>query len=125
MARVAWTLYDSVEDETYSFDVNPSEGGTPDYAKNLTKTATIAPDGNIVLFEGARPAQTLEVSGIILEEDQFDTFVDWESRRRVLLLTDDLGRSFNVLIERFSATRQRRRNREWYHSYNMTFAVVS
>ena len=121
---VKWTFFDPTVPETYTFAVNPNEGGTPERAKTVTFQATAAPDGKMLLFEGREEPRRISISGVILDQAQLNTFETWYGKRHQIRLTDDLGRQYWVYMTRFSATRNRRRSHPWHHSYNMELTIV-
>lgn len=121
---VKWTFTDPTLSETYTFDVNPREGGSPDFKKSISQMSTSAPDGLTLFFEGVDTPQVIEFSGVILDQNQYDTFVAWWDKRVLLQLTDDLDREFRVYVESFTPKRERRRSHEYYHTYTMRCIVV-
>lgn len=121
---VKWTFFDPTVPETYVFEVNPSEGGTPSREKNIDQQATAAPNGRTLLFEGRDTVSQIDISGTILSQSQYTTFETWFNKRHQIRLTDDLGRQFWVYITSFSATRNRRVSHPWHHSYNMSMLIL-
>lgn len=124
MAVVKWRFEDPVLLETYIFEVNPNDGGSPQYAKNLIYTNTSAPDGAVIAFEGREKPKVLEWSGILLTEDQFNAYVEWYLKKYQIIVTDDLGREFSVIIESFAPKRQRAVHYPWKHSYSVKATIV-
>lgn len=122
--RIAWVFYDPVEDETYSFEINPNEGGTPERTKNLTYQATAAPNGRVIAFEGMDAPEEINVSGTLLSQDQFDALNSWYDKRNQIQLTDDLGREFWVYIKSLRLQRVRSINYPWRHSFDITMMVL-
>jgi hypothetical protein len=122
---VRWTFYDIVDDVTYVFEINPSDGGTPAYKKHVTYTNTTAPNGKTLMFEGSREAQVLEWTGTILEQTHLEALAAWWSRSHQLRLTDDLGRTFYIVITDFEPKRIRNAQRPWKHTYTMRATVVN
>lgn len=120
-----WLIEDPAAADTYSFNINPSEGGSPGYQKNITEENTTAPNGKTLLWEGLDEPQTLEFEGTILEQVQYDAFVDWFQKRRQVRLTDDLGRVYWVYITSFQPKRERAFHYPWKHSYTMTCTILS
>lgn len=125
MAVVKWRFYDPVTLDEYIFEVNPNDGGSPQYAKNIVYSNTSAPDGLVIAFEGREKPQTLEWSGILLTETQFNAYVEWYQKKYQVRVTDDLGREFFLIIESFSPQRQRAVHHPWKHSYNVKATIVN
>ncbi len=124
MTRTAWELSDSVTATTYELPVNPNQGGTPSYSKNIQYRNTAGPGGKVLMFEGREEAKTIQVSGSILEQTLLDQLVVWYNKRNAIELTDDLGRIFRVYITSFSPTRIRRGTRPYYHEYQMEMTIL-
>lgn len=121
---VRWIFFDLVNDDEYTFEINPDAGGTPGYVKHVTSTSTTAPNGKTLLFEGSREAQVLDWSGTILYETQFNAFVEWWTKEHQIRLTDDLGRVFYIIITDFVPKRIRNAQRPWKHSYTAKATII-
>lgn len=120
-----WTLYDPATDETWTFAMNPSAGGSPALVKTLTYQATAAPGGQTLVFQGRQATQTLDLSGTLLTEAEYAFFETAWYVQNQMLLTDDLGRQFWVVITEFSPTRVRAAHHPWKHTYNLKALVVN
>lgn len=121
---VRWTFEDPVTLEEYEFDINPNAGGTPAYEKSFEYERTSAPDGKVIVFEGRDAPQKLEFSGVILEQAHYDAFVEWWQKRYQISVTDDLGRTFSIILEKFNPTRVRAYHYPWKHNYTVTATIV-
>lgn len=124
MTVVRWIFTDLTTTVSETFEINPREGGTPSYEKNVQYTSTTAPDGKTLVFEGADKPQSIEFAGAILYESQFNTFYNWWNKRNQIQITDDLGREFVVVIESFSPVRKRAVHYPWRHDYTIKATVV-
>lgn len=124
MPLVRWRFDDPVALSGYEFEINPSAGGSPSYQRNFTYAETSAPDGKSLVFEGRQPAQHIEFSGRLLSESQFNAFVTWWEKQYQIEITDDLGRTFSVIIESFNPTRVRRRSNQWVHDYQVRAVII-
>lgn len=118
-SRIAWQFYDPVEDETYYWEINPNEGGYPDRTKNISYQSTSGPNGQTVAFEGRQNPMTMQFSGTILSQSQFDTLASWYEKGNQIRLTDDLNRSFWIYIKSFQPRRVRARSAPWKHTYTI------
>lgn len=121
---VRWKFDDPITLETWIWEVNPNEGGTPTYKKQMTYTQTTAPDGKTLVFEGADEPQTLTFSGTLLSQSQLDTLVTWYKKRHQIKLTDDLGREFWIYITGFAPKRIRNASQPWKHTYEINATIV-
>lgn len=123
---VRWTFTDAslATPETYTFEVNPVEGGTPTRKKTITYQNTAAPDGKTLIFEGRDEVQQFRFTGVLLTQTHYEAFLEWYEKRHQILVTDDLGREFWIYITSFEATRQRAVHYPWKHSYTVEATVL-
>jgi len=124
MAVVRWVFSDPVTLESYEFEINPSEGGSPTYKKTINFLNTAAPDGRTLAFEGRRAAQQGSFKGTILTEEHYNAMVDWFEKRNQIIMTDDLGRSQMIYITDFEPTRVRAVQHPWKHTFNVSYFVL-
>lgn len=124
MAVVRWVFDDPVTLDSYTFDINPNEGGSPSYEKNITYESTCAPDGLVVRYEGRENPQKLQWSGTILEEDHYNAYVTWWQKHYQINVTDDLGREFSIEVDSFIPTRENSHQHPWKHSYTVNATIV-
>lgn len=121
---VKWTFLDPSDSSTAQFEINPSDGGSLPYERNITSESTVAPGGKTVLWEGARKTSESTFSGTILTESQYETMVEWFEKTHQVQITDDLGREFMIVIKRFEPRRVRARSHPWKHTYTVTYTLV-
>lgn len=121
---VKWTFVDVANSDSYTFDVNPNADGTPKKEKAMTYVNTSGPDGRVLAFEGRDAARQGKFSGTILEESQYTAFDTWYEKRVQISMTDDLGRSFEIYITGFEATRVRSAKHPWKHTYTITYVII-
>lgn len=124
MARVAWTFYDPIDDETYSLPINPNDGAEAELNKNVMRKATTAPGGRTILMEGNRDPAAFNFSGVILSQEQYEAFVTWFEKSRIILITDDLGREWQVYLVAFRPSRKISHEYPWRHEYQAEAVVV-
>lgn len=117
-----WTIYDPVDLETYTFEINPNAGGSPSNKKNVSYTNTTA--GKAIIYEGRDQVQELEWSGVILTQTHYEKYIEWWEKRRQILLTDDLGRQFWIYLKEFNPTRELSRSYPWRHSYSVIATIL-
>lgn len=121
---VKWTFLDPTDSSTAQFDINPNEGGSIQYSKNITAHSTLAPGGKTLLFEGAQQAPEITFSGTILTQNMYDMMVLWFNKRHQIQLTDDLGRVMIIYITKFEPKRERARSYPYKHSYSCGATIV-
>jgi hypothetical protein len=126
MARIAWRWEDPTEGTVQFMSLNPNEGASPTFAKNLTKERTVAPGGQgaLLIYEGADQPSQFPFSGTILTQQQFEFLQNAWEKRHLLLLTDDLGRIFTLYLESFNPKRVRSASYPWRHTYDATAIIV-
>lgn len=121
-AVVKWSFYDGTT--TYTFEINPSDGGSPSRKKSITYKSTAAPDGKTLIFEGRDQPITVSFSGTLLTQAQYDAFETWFDKRQQVRITDDLGRQYWIYIESFDPKRVRARSHPWKHTYSIEATVL-
>ncbi len=119
-----WAFEDPNTLQTYVFPVNPSEGGTPSYDKQIQYQNTSAPDGKVISFEGRDQVQPFEFSGVLFTEAELNAFVTWWGKRYQIKVTDDLGREFWIEIRSFKPTRVRAVQHPYKHNYQVSAVIV-
>jgi hypothetical protein len=126
MARIAWRWEDPTEGTVQFMSLNPNEGASPTFSKNLTKERTTAPgaQAGLLIYEGADKPAEFPFSGSILNQEQFEFLQTAWEKRHLLLLTDDLGRIFTLYLESFNPKRVRSKSYPWRHTYDATAIVV-
>jgi hypothetical protein len=124
MPVVKWVFNDPVTLESWTFDINPSDGGTHSYNKTFNYSNTSAPDGKVIVFQGRDQPKKMEFKGVILTEEEFDAFVEWYEKSYQIEVIDDLNRSFFIIIETFQAQRRRAVQHPWKHDYSVTATIV-
>lgn len=124
MARVAWLFTDTVVPATYSWPVNPNDGASPSYRKKISHQSTLAPDSAALVYEGQGDPVQFSFSGTILTEEQYSAFVTWWKKRYPVRITDDLGRTFDVVFVDFEPKRVRSSTYPYRHTYQANCLVL-
>ncbi len=119
-----WVFEDLVTLESWTMDVNPREGGAPQYQKNVSYQATAGEDGKTLAFEGRDNPLTSEFSGVVLTETMYNTLLEWYQKRHQFQVTDDLGRVFMIYITGFAPKRKWSTTHPWRHDYTCTYTVI-
>lgn len=121
--RIPWKFDDGTE--TYLFDINPNEGGSPTYTRKINKQGTVAPDGEPVLSEGQAPMKESSASGVLRTRAQYAAFKVWAEKRTIIEITDDLGRVMVSILEEFEPRRVRKTSTPWYHTFTLRWSILS
>lgn len=124
MSVVRWSFYDPFTTDTYVFEINPNDGGSRQFKRNFAYQNTAAADGKTLVFEGRAQQQSVDFSGTLLTQAQFDAFQTWWAKGNQILMTDDLGRASWIVIEEFTPKRVRAVQYPWKHTYNIKATVV-
>lgn len=119
-----WTITDPGTGITETFLMNPDAGGSPSRKRTFTYQATAGVGGTTLVFEGRPEVQTLEFSGTLLTEAQYEFLDGCLDKANQVLLVDDLGRSFWVVFSEFSPTRVRAAHSPWKHTYTLRAIIV-
>lgn len=119
-----WTFDDEVDDESYTFAVNPREVNSPGVEKSILYTATAAPDGKVVLAQGRPVPTVITASGVLHTEAEYNAFVTWANKQHQVKLTDDIDREMWVYITKFAAQRIRSAIIPWKHSYELVCSFL-
>lgn len=122
--RTPWVFYDPVTLDSYALPVNPNSGASPEFAKNVSRKTTTGPGGSTLIFEGADESKSFNFSGTILTQEQYESFVEWWDKRRIIQIIDDLGRTWNVYFQSFRPTRKISVNYPWRHEYSAEAVMV-
>ncbi len=125
--RVAWKFYDPETLEEIGLEVNPYEdAGSHTLAhRQAYAQAEVAPYrspfgedklGTLVLSPGYEQ-ERFKYNGRVYTEAQYAIMENWCNRRYPIHMTDDLGRTFRVLIDEWLPARVRSRQSRYKHTY--------
>lgn len=109
----------------YQWEINPNDGGSPEITKSLSILQNTGPNRINLVMEGQSTVPTLQFTGVILSQQQYETMEIWFDRRVLIQLVDDLERNFYGVFSKFSPKRSRRAGNPWYHTYDAEFAVTA
>ena len=124
MARWQLDDYSTGSQVNITFDINPNTADLPNHDANFTTSATVAPNGQHIRFMGKDPAPTLSFGGAINTQSFYTTLNTWSQKRYPLVLTDDLGQSWDVLVKEWTFTRLHRHSHPWRIDHSATFEVL-
>jgi hypothetical protein len=125
MAHVAWTLTDNSTGSpvVLSFDINPNSFDAPGRNTNIVSEQVTAPNGQTLVFQGRDASREATLSGAVTTQTFFSSLDTWKDKNYPLVLTDDQGSTWNVLIKSWRWTRLRRTN-NWRYDYTATVMVL-
>jgi hypothetical protein len=121
-----WTLTDNStgSSQTMTFTVNPNSATYPGRHATLTQNVSLAPAGGVILFQGRDQTRTMTFSGVVITEAFYNLLNTWMDKWYPLILTDDQGSEFDVIIESWEWTRVRRALRPWRFDYEARLLVI-
>lgn len=122
-----WVFYDPSNGDTWEMQINPNQMTSPHLAKGLQPMARNATmpgyhhGGMGRVFIPKRTPQELTFQGVIRSRMQLYDLNVWRGKRNKVHLTDDLGRTWQVLISgiRFEEQRPTPRNK-WRYTYTLS-----
>lgn len=123
MARTAWVWTDNVLSETLEMEINPNAFDAPSRKANILQESTTAPNGQLVIFQGRDQAKTAKLSGAINSESFYNDMLAWTEKWYPLVLADDLGQSWNILVTASTFNRLRRSIHPWRFDYTIDVLV--
>ncbi len=117
-----WIL-SSVDLGTIEWYLNPNSGGLPVWEKQLDVTSSAG--GAPVIFEGRQRPITMPFSGVILEKDHWDFFLEWYESGYAVQITQDLRDESNTrlvipyaYLTKFAPKRKVRHSHPWAADYD-------
>lgn len=108
----------------FSFPLNPKSFDPPGYAANITQEQTTSPAGNTVLMLGRMQPANGTFSGIIHTASFFSDAQTWFTKWYPMVLTDDQGNTWNIVITSYQPTRLKRAINRWRYDYTVDFMEV-
>ncbi len=122
-AVVKWTFFDPATADLAEFEINPTEPFTPGHERRLTPTRRY-PGGLTTVWGNATNAQEISFSGAIFTETMYDLLVEWFNKEDPIELTDDLNRTYTIVISKFEPKRVHKPQFPWFHTYSVTATIV-
>ena len=107
MPHVAWTLTDSSTGSPviFSFPINPKEFDPPARKAGITWMAPTAPNGQPLIWQGLDEPGEGSMAGAVLTSAFKDDLDEWARKWYPMVLTDDLGNAYSILITQISWSR--------------------
>lgn len=134
MARTPFQFYDSIEDETYVWPVNPyQDNGSHNIEREVKYEVNAGMyqdnSGNdristIIGFQ-ADSVPRFSYAGRVYDQAQLEAMEEWAAKDYPINMSDDLGRTYSVLIDKFTLdARARVRHRPFKHEYTLTGIIL-
>lgn len=122
--RVGWLFADPSNGTTHEWEINPSSLSSSPRRKKVAYNPSPVPGGNLNAFEGEQEAVTNSASGTVLTEAQYDSMIEWFSKRRLLTLRDEYGITYTIYITKFIPKRVRNQQYPWRHEYTFEYVIT-
>ena len=101
MAVVRWILEDPGAVESIAVPLNPNKMDSPTRPRNMTWAWTHYGPDHMRGIDVPGPATNWTWGGVLLSQTHYDLLLDWTKRLVPLHITDHLGRTFEVVIQKF------------------------
>ena len=120
-----WTLTDNSTGSpvVLTFDWNPKGFDHPGRDATLVQHQTSAPSGQDLLFQGRDKMRRAKFEGAVGTETFYNSLDTWKDKWYPLVLTDDQGNTWNIIIETWTWKRIKRRN-AWRFDYTAQVIVL-
>lgn len=122
MPTIRWTLVEQATGETWTMPINPnSMSGLPMTKQLANVNWTRQGDRRLRTFQSRTPAEPFEWSGVILTYQHYQDLLTWSRKAGVIVVTDHLERTFEVIIQSFvPETKPGRRPNDPKRTYKMS-----
>ena len=122
-----WTLTDNSTGSpvVFTFPVNPNEFTPPGRNATIGTTLGTAPNSIAILMQGRDAIRGGSFSGAVLTETFFNDLQTEADKAYPLVLADDQGTIFDILITGIKWERIRRFNFPFRHDYTIDFLEVT
>lgn len=127
MPHVAWTLTDSSTGSpvVYTFPINPNAFDLPNRQATITEETSSAPNGSPIIFQGRDAVPKGSFSGVVRGAAMKSDIALWAGKWYPLVLTDDIGNVYTVIITSLRWNRLRRAIEPHRYDYSIEFMVVA
>jgi hypothetical protein len=123
---VQWTLTDNSTGtpDVFTFPINPNTFEPPNRRARVTPEYSSAGSGSRILFQGQDETPRGSFGGVINAQVQHEDMVLWGAKWYPLVLADDLGNTWNILITDYKETRLNRHLYPHRYDYTIEFLVI-
>lgn len=122
-----WTLTDNSSGSpvVFTFPVNPNEFTPPERIATVGVTLGTAPNGIAVVMQGRDQLRRGSMSGGVNSETFYNNLRTETDKNYPLVLTDDQGTVFDILVTGVKWNRLRRANNQWRYNYTISYIEVT
>lgn len=118
-----WVMNDLILSDTFTFFSNANLD-EEQYQKNLQFEAVVLPGALPLLYEGQDTPAVVTLSGTMISQTQYQTFVGFFARRHTLQLVDDRGYIRNIYITQLQGTRKPSAQHAWRIDWQITAYLI-
>lgn len=130
MSVVRWRFEDTETDESIILPLNPNQMSSPYQGRALSFAwgGFVGEGIGRPRVWGATQPSPVELTfgGVLLTKSHQDLLLDWIKRLHVLRVTDHLGRTFEMILQKLEITERQRSAaaKEWKADYSMTALLL-
>lgn len=124
MAR--WTITDNSTGTpvVWTFPMNPDQFDPHGRKASISAEVTVGSIGGTILFQGQDEVPSLSFSGKITSETFHDDFRTQFDKWYDLMLTDDQGNTYNIVVSSYTLKRIRSALNYWRFDYTVECKVL-
>ena len=121
-----WTLTDNSTGSpvVFTFDINPREYTPPGRKGRFQTQTTVASGGQAVLFQGRDEVPSGSFTGAVRTQSFYNGIDAEAAKWYPLVLTDDQGTTWDIIITNINWTRLKRATNQWRYDYTIEFIEV-
>ena len=93
-------------------------------SKHVAVQNALAPGGKTLLYGNSDDVRQLDFSGVIETQTMYNLLNTWFDKADPIEITDDLGRTFTIVMTKYSPKRVRKSGNPWFHTYSVTGMIV-
>lgn len=123
MTTVHRWIFDDLAGEQYTVPINPNKMTKFKAPRSIQTKVTTAVNGQALFFEGRRPPQQWQFSGVILHKDHYLALDHWVYEKGRISIIDHYERQISVVLTDFDATPKRSVHFPWRHEYTISGLV--
>lgn len=124
MAQWSLTDYSSGTASEYVFPVNPNQFKAPGREATFKNETATSPTGGTILFQGRDGTRKLSFGGAVNSEAFFNSLSTQLDKYNALVLEDDQGSTWNIVVQSYTMVRVRRALNQWRYDYEVSAIIV-
>lgn len=120
-------LFDDLDGNQALVPVNPNQMSSPTIARNLSFAFGSMWGINRIRMKDSAPQRPTEwtFEGVLFTPEHYDLLLEWAGKLMLLRVTDHLGRTFEMVIQKFDPIeRLPTATKSWRADYTMTCLLL-